>query len=1788
MTKPNFPAPEKTSINDQEVEILQYWQDQKIFEKTISSRNEQNDFRFFDGPPFATGSPHYGHILAGAIKDAIPRYKTMCGYRVDRKWGWDCHGVPVEFLIEKEHKIGGKPGIEKMGIGKFNELCRDAVMRCADEWEDTVARMGRFVDFKNDYKTMDPEFMESVWWVFKTLWDKGLIYEGEKVVPYSPKLGSPLSNFEANLNYKDIDDPAVTVKFELKNKPPVKNKTTVSQKFVKNIANLMDGVTANNYQKPGKIYKVGALPEAVVEKLKIENGRSVYLSEFVYAKIRDWVGHKKGHPELNPSDLYLLPYLIANPTKVLEDKKHHHRYLLIESDKHKFVIVLESRSQKTQIVSFFYEIRSRKNQTVLYEKSLGGRAMIPPYTLPNLRKDLNRLAARFPSRQASITSEIIKMIDESQYFIEDELCEQSATENTSKTYFLAWTTTPWTMPNHLALCVNPDLAYSFVRGEDGVYIVGSKLVTKFFGEDAEVTKTIKGSELLNQEYVPPFPFLENKRREGAFRVFGDNFVGELEGTGIVHISPTGEDDARILLREGISLTYPFDENGYFDFSLIETAESPEGLDGKYFREDAEVEGSKEENGNNWVLENLGDKLFKREQIRHSYPHCWRTDCALMYRGIKTWFVNVEKIKSTMIAKNKDINWLPAYLRDGRFGKILEGAPDWAISRNRYWGAPIPVWRCEKCENIEVMGSQADLEAKTGKKVPDLHKHFIDDLVWDCPKCEAKMVRIPEVLDCWFESGSMPYASVHYPFNQRIKSDIEIKTPQTDDEWNTYHEIAKKEVLEFYHPELTYDPNHEDQSREGAIKKIFIQHDKIIGMAFLFPKNKKRIFMGLLGIKKGFQRQGLGHKCLKQLETFLQDIGYEELVFNANEKVLDFYDKNGYQKNFWKPDTTNFADTIPYGKKLATIDTTLTEQIRNIANILSGVTPENFYKKSTKRIIGILPISVAKELKIHKDIYLSDKLYGKIRGWWDNQPGHPEMLESDFYFLPALLSHPAMVLVDQKSHDRVIILNNDQHSFLVVLDDSKGYTEVLSFFCIRKVGEKNEYLNNEKRYKKVTLEGLPSPSCISETLREELRRLVGRFPSRQGQLCDDIIKFFKERQIINTTATLLPPKLPVDLSDFQPADFIAEGLDQTRGWFYTLHVLGCALFEKNIYKNVITNGIILAEDGQKMSKSKKNYPDPNLIFDKYGADSMRFYLLSSPVVRAENFRFAERGVADILKTILLPLKSTYQFFSTYANIDNWSPQKITFIRHGEGSHNVEGVYSGEIDNPHDLTKKGIADIEKLKETLPTFDKVYSSPFLRTKHTADILFGAKNYQIDDRLVEINFGNLEGKSYRPVLERLKDKSGESLQDIQARMADFITEISTEKSNRNIAVISHGGPIRYARGYFDGYDTDEKILNYEIVRPGECAVFILPPDPKTELDKWIISELQILLKNYRQKMDEYKIDEALNDIPAFIDNLNNWFLRRSRKRFWANGMTEEKISGYETLHYVLHTLAKILAPITPFFAEKLHRDLTGQGTENSVHLKYMPYADEKRIDTVSSQKIAIIREVVSLAAGIRARKKIKLRQPLGSLSLIVKTDKNLALTDDDLAIIAEEANVKTVKILEESAVKKFAKKIVKVDARQVGRKFGKKVQSLIVAGKNGNFILRDNGKIKIADEILTAEEYTFAYLTEDGIDADSTARTVVLLQTEISEALRIEGIAREIIRAIQEKRKSTGFEIADRIKIMYATESTDIEKVFTQFGSMIKREVLAEEISKATTTDTNNDIKIDTETLSLSLDKA
>ena len=536
--KINFPEMEK--------EILSFWEEDKTFEKSVHNRDGAAEFVFYDGPPFANGTPHYGHIMVSYVKDAVARFQTMNGKKVERRLGWDCHGLPAEMSAEKQLGVSGRKQIEEYGIEKFNDFCRTDVLKYSNIWVDMFKRIGRWVDFSHDYKTMNLSFMESVIHNFKELYDKGLVYEDYRVLPYSWAAETPLSNFEVNLGYQDKTDNAITVMF------------------------------------------------------KLENGQKI----------------------------------------------------------------------------------------------------------------------------------------------------------------LVWTTTPWTLPSNLMLAVGKDIDYVVMSENGQEYILAEARLGSYKKqlENATLVKKIKGTELIGMSYEPMFPYFKNLAEKGAFKVLSGEFVSTEDGTGVVHIAPGfGQDDfdACRTYDENFPVVCPVDEAGKF------TAEVPDYEGVQVFETNEPIM--------QWLKAN--GLLVKKEQYTHSYPFCWRTDTPLMYKAMSSWFVKVTDFRDQMVKNNQEINWIPGHIKDGRFGKWLEGARDWSISRNRFWGTPIPVWKSDnpKFPRIDVFGSVEEIKEKTGFTVDNLHKPYIDDVVYpnpDDPSGKTMMRRVSDVFDCWFESGSMPYAQIHYPFENK--------------------------------------------------------------------------------------------------------------------------------------------------------------------------------------------------------------------------------------------------------------------------------------------------------------------------------------------------------------------------------------------------------------------------------------------------------------------------------------------------------------------------------------------------------------------------------------------------------------------------------------------------------------------------------------------------------------------------------------------------------------------------------------------------------------------------------------------------------------------------------------------------------------------------------------------------------------------------------------------------------------------------------------------------------------
>ena len=971
------PVSNKVAFPKMEEEILKVWAANATFEKSLKKNEGKARYKFYDGPPFATGLPHYGHLLAGTIKDIVPRYQTMRGKYVERRFGWDTHGLPIEALAQDALGVAGAPEIKALGVDVFNEKCRSMVLKYVSEWRKTVTRMGRWVDFDHDYKTMQPEFMETIWWVFKQLWQQGRVYKSHRIMPYSWKLSTPLSNFEAGSNYKDVQDPTVTVRV-----------------------------------------KATAFPE--------------------------------GSP-------------------------------------------LEA---------------------------LGGDV-----------------------------------------------------------YLLIWTTTPWTLPENLMICAGEGIDYVAVRDltDDArpVYVMAKARLPVYFKkpEQYEVVAAFTGDALKGTRYEPIFPYYADKAAEGAFRVLNDGYVTTDDGTGLVHIAPAyGEDDFRVCQEAGMkAIVDPLDAACAF------TDEIPE-YKGRFCKDcDKDIIKRLKAEG----------KLVHQSTIVHSYPFCDRTDTPLIYRAIDAWYVRVEDLHERLAKNNATVHWTPAYVGEKRFGNWLGEARDWNISRNRFWGSCIPVWiNDDDPGDMICVGSIAELEALSGEKVTDLHKHFVDKVV--IKKDGKTYHRTPEVLDCWFESGSMPYAQQHY--------------------------------------------------------------------------------MG---------------------------------------------------------------------------------------------------------------------------------------------------------------------------------------------EDA------------------------------------------------------------------DVAKFF-------------------------PADFIAEGLDQTRGWFYTLMVLGTCLFDQSPYRNVVVNGLVLAEDGKKMSKRLKNYPDPNLMLDTYGADAIRLYMIDSPVVKAESLKFSENGVKQILRDLLIPWWNAYSFFVTYANVD--------------GFHDKEVVY-------------------------------------------------------------------------------------------------------------------------------------------------------PESANVLDRWIVSSMETLIADVTAAMDVYDLQKSVRPFVKFIEDLTNWYIRRSRRRFWKSTDDGDKLCAYRTLRYVLVQLAKVAAPFTPFIAEEIYTNLKGESDPESVHLCDFPTANAAVRDLALEKAMADVMAVVELGRRLRADNNLKVRQPLAAIRVAGVTG-----VDEELsALILDELNVKKVEfIADETALCDVS---FKANFKTLGKKCGPKMKAVaaaIATPGNSRIIELSNNRIatcEIEGVALTADDVLVTRKPKAGLVVASEGAVVVGLETALTPDLVAEGLAREFV---------------------------------------------------------------------------
>ena len=1028
MTSENHETPHGLSLPNIEQSVLEFWQTSSVFERIQAQNKDKPSFWYYDGPPFATGLPHHGHLLASTIKDIVPRYHEMKGHYVPRQFGWDCHGLPIEYEIDKKLGLSTQEAVKKLGHAGYNQECRGIVQRYTEAWKTTLSRLGRWLDFDQPYRTMDTPFMESVWWAVAELWKKDLIYQGIKVVPYSTALQTGLSNFEASSNYQLTQSPSITV---------------------------------------------------------------------------------------------LLP-----------------------------------------------------------------------------------------------------LVDE------------------ANTFLAIWTTTPWTLPTNSAVCVGP---YTYVRCQhpdhDRILIVAKDCLPHLDDhEHYQILSEISGESLVGKAYRPLFDTLDLDPSK-AWRVLLDDYVSTEDGTGLVHMAPAhGEDDYRVCQAAGIDTVCLLDDKGCFEPQI-------DRIGGLYFKE-----------ANPVIIQALKSKglLQKQTTLEHNYPFCPRSDTPLIYRSIPSWYVNVTRIKDRLMQANQSIHWVPDHIQTGRFGKWLEGAKDWAISRNRYWGTPIPIWINDVSGKQHCVGSIAELKSLSGVEVDDLHPEFIDPITFTKPNETGTYRRIPEVLDCWFESGSVPFAQWHYPFE------------------------------------------------------------------------------------------------------------------------------------------------------------------------------------------------------------------------------------------------------------------------------------------------------NQDLFKKLS-----------------------------------------------------------------PADFVAEGIDQTRGWFYTATIMAVALFDEIPFKHVIVSGIVLAEDGRKMSKRLKNYTAPDELMNTYGADALRLYLIQSNLVRAEEMRFSDQGVKEMTRQVQLPWLNALQFFTTYATIDQWTT---------------------------------------------------------------------------------------------------------------------------------------------------DANNKLVTFDHV-----------------LDAWLLSRQQSFLDNINRSMEVYQLNQVVDQVCAFLDDLTNTYIRLNRHRFWQAGMPEDKKQAYQLLYQTLVTLTQTMAPFTPFLSEHIYQSLKTFSNDStfSVHACDYPMADTKHQQPSLESAVLRMQKCLLLGRQQRNDAKIKIKTPLQRLSIIHAHPEVLEAIKPLGEVIKRELNVKTIAYIEDES--DFVDLSMRLNTPKLGPILGKRIGALLQSLKK-----LDQKSIRAAEasrtlvlegHTLTGDDFIIDRRAKPDSGAISTDSITMALDLGLTPQLIAEGHARELVSWLQKERKQRQFHVSNRIHIhLYA--NPDLLAIIEAHQSQIQQETLCSQLDAypMTTTPTSS----------------
>ena len=1404
--------------------LNKYRKDNDIFKRSIEERSPKFTSITYDGPPFASGTPHFGHGITSSMKDAILRYKTMKGYRVNRDRWWDCHGLPVEKAVEKHLGIDGRKDIEeKIWIQKFVEECRNYVSNTSNERRTFVDQLGRRADMDHAYYTMDLSFMESTLRAFQTMYNQNLVYKGFKVQRYCPSCATTLANNEVNEGYKDRQDPAITIKFK------VKSWKSQSED---------DDEVSND----GFVHTTRALiKNEKGEYLVLFDPRRSGLRSLPWGRVKKWETAEQAVTREVAEELWVqvvsASYLWAR--KLISTNK----YNLLS---HYFEIVI---SWTPKIQETNNHVKLEYAEIIHDENSLWFAVKIENTII----SDEHELLEHF---------NVFHTIKNVLPHLKDLWAEMK----TADVNVLAWTTTPWTLPSNMFAAVGSQIHYVmlFDKSSKEYYILAENLIKQFYKDANEyiLINIVKGKELEWTTYEPLFPYINQSKipqhyKDQFFRIITGEFVSTEDGTGIVHIAPSfGVEDfeavAQFLPREEAKkrLFLPVNEYGEF------TDEVP---DWKWMRV---------YDANKDIIQKLKDekKLIGQRSYNHSYPHCRRCDAPLVSKAVTSRFIKEPKLQPLTVPHAQDIGFIPEAIKN-RFVDVLQTAPDWNLSRNRYRGSPLPI--------REVVQSPKSIKSiKSDEKTFNLMTWWPSTLQIDDD--DRIVVGTLEEL---FQNTKT--------WSNNITKNIIVRHGRTD-----YNETWISDS--YSHAKLSA---HGQRQAKTISKQILaLKKDNLVivvsplGRTFetILPYLEKRYGDQVPALQKKYEEiqkiyQDLRNK--KEIQHYIQKTDTQKL-FEIHEKIrADFRITDvivpELQDKVWIPHLTT---SRPMNEKL----TPEGECMNDIQARISSYVHEVNTKFAGKTIVTVT----------HEDSYIFIRKTFK-----------------DFDYL-------------HKKHD----YEPKNGNIYICYRDNDRNTEV---------DLHKPYIDNY-RFKKWVKEYRRIPEVM------DCRFESGAMP-------------FGQCNYLGTRNSKLGTEGKKPL--VYPADFIIEGLDQTRGRFRTLHVVGNAVMGKNSFNNVIINWMVLAEDGKKMSKKMKNYPDPDYLFNKYGSDAYRLYMLSSPGVRAEPVKFSEKGVDQIYKDFTTAILNAYKFFETYAKVDNFSYNKPTtyFLRHGESEWmDAESKLTAQVKE--DMQKNEF--IEKALRMHP--DIIYSSPFTRAKQTAKIIqliikdhLGKKvKIKIDDNLGIVETAHGASNAYQKIIKK--------------------------EAWKNVLLVSHIPQFEDIwNGYYPG-NKWTKIGRWECIKLPSYKI-------TNELDKRILAELNNLGIELELQMDKYVLDNAAKLVLGFIDKLNNRYIRRSRRRFRASGMDEDKTSAYNTMFEVLENYMKIAAPFAPFITEHIylelqkfkHDPLDAIRDSKSVHLEHLPLPSIHYINKDLLSEIETVRRIISLGLFIRSKNRIAVKQPLAKIEL-------------------------------------------------------------------------------------------------------------------------------------------------------------------------------------------------------------